>query len=573
MKIRLIAAACCCAVSVWADIRLPQFFSDNMILQQQTQNAIWGRADAGEAVTVKASWGAKVSGKADKDGKWKVFLETPRFGTGYSLTVSGKNKIEIKNVAIGEVWLCTGQSNMGWGLNGTFAAETSIPDANDPDFRFYKTFSETSDTPLEFSNDRLGRWKVCSPETAGSLAAVAFHFGQTLHRELGIPVGLLWQAYAGTHIEGWMPKELQLDDPRVVAMIQELEAKEKTVLKRLKTTREKELATYKKEMEEYNRLIDQGDTVVQVSKYRRRDRRPPKIPQALTTGGFAGIGTTYNGLVAPIIGYGMRGVIWYQGERNSKTMAKSEHYREQLPMLIEHYRSIWNQESGGNTDPNFAFQTTQLPSWGPLQTEPDEGVKAPWAVNREMMRLVANEVPNTEVAISIDTGDSVLLHPKNKMPIGQRHAYLALKNTYGKNITGQGPMYKDSQVKGGRIILNFEEVGSGLMAAKPAPLNSFVIAGADQKWHWADAVIKGNAVEVSSPEVSHPKAVRYAWAMNPSQRNLLYNKEGFPASPFRTDAWPLYNPDDEPVEVFKPAKPDGYEAADWERPVMMPSSK
>jgi len=175
------------------------------------------------------------------------------------------------------------------------------------------------------------------------------------------------------------------------------------------------------------------------------------------------------------------------------------------------------------------------------------------------------------MAVSIDTGDTIALHPKNKKPIGLRHSYLALKQVYGKDIVDHGPRFTKQTIKGNQIILEFNSIGSGLMGAKPGQLNSFAIAGKERKWHWATSCIKGSTVVVSSAEVPNPTAVRYAWAMNPSQRNLLYNREGFPASPFRTDNWPLFDPDkDRAVAVNKPQKPEGYQSKDWARPKMMP---
>jgi len=266
--------------------------------------------------------------------------------------------------------------------------------------------------------------------------------------------------------------------------------------------------------------------------------------------------------------YGIRGAIWYQGERNSKNVPQAVHYREQLAQLIAYYRASWHELSGENVAKDSPFYFTQLPSWNPPQKVPVEGLAAPWAVNREMMRLVASDVPNTGMAVSIDTGDPVLLHPRNKKPVGIRLAYLALKQTYGKKIVASGPRYRKQSVAGNRIILEFDSVGGGMMAAKPGKLDAFAIAGEDRKWHWADAEIKGATIIVSSPDVSRPVAVRYAWAMNPSKRNLLYNKAGIPASPFRTDTWPLFEADDEIVTVNKPEKPDGYESKDWNRPPM-----
>jgi sialate O-acetylesterase len=273
-------------------------------------------------------------------------------------------------------------------------------------------------------------------------------------------------------------------------------------------------------------------------------------------------------MIYPVRPYGIHGAIWYQGERNSRNVPQAAHYRMQLGQLINYYRSSWHDLSGGNVADDFPFQFTQLPSWTAPQKEPVEGLKAPWAVNRESMRLTTRDVPNTAMSVCIDTGDAVALHPKSKKPIGIRHAYLALKQTYGKDIIDYGPRFRKQTIQAHQIALEFDSIGSGMVPAKPGKLDTFAIAGADQKWQWADAEIKGNTIVVSSPKVSKPVAVRYAWAMNPSPRNLLYNKEGIPASPFRTDDWPLFNPDDEIVEVEKPAKPEDKVSIDWERPAM-----
>jgi len=272
----------------------------------------------------------------------------------------------------------------------------------------------------------------------------------------------------------------------------------------------------------------------------------------------------FNGMIHPIRPYGIRGMIWYQGERNAKNVPQAVHYRMQLPMMIQYYRESWHDLSGGNTNREFPCYFTQLPSWNPPQTKPVEGPEAPWAVLREMMRLASEELPNTGMSVSIDTGDAHQLHPKNKRPIGIRHAYLALKRTYGKDIVDTGPCYSGHRIEANKLCLD----STLSVAARREPLNSFAIAGKDRVWHWATAEIDGDTVALSSDQVAAPVAARYAWAMNPSQRNLLYNREGLPASPFRTDGWPLHDPDAELIQVLKPEKPEGYQAQDWERPDM-----
>jgi len=539
-------------------LMLPRLFCDNMILQQQTKNTFWGWAKPGETIAVKASWGAEASAKADAAGKWKLLLETPKFATGHSLTISGKkDTIKIKNVAIGEVWLCAGQSNMGWSMGNSFDAEKEA-DVNLPDFRIFKSAREHWHTPLEMQRDRLSHWKLCNPDSAAETSAVSYYFGKKLHQELGIPVGIILQAYAGTPIEGWMPWDVQQDDPRTIAHKANYDERAART-----GSMEKALADFEKELAEYNAKIDAGETM----KNRVKPLSPPIITKPANLG-HQYPGHQFNAMIYPVRPYGIRGAIWYQGERNSKDVPQAFHYRKQLALLINYYRSSWHELSGGNTADDFPFQFTQLPSWTPEQTQPVEGIKSPWVVNREMMRLVTLDVPNTAMAVSIDTGDAVALHPKNKKPIGIRHAYLALKQTYGMDFVAYGPRYKKQTVKGNTIVLEFDSIGGGMVTAKPGKLDTFAIAGTDQKWQWADAEIKGNTVVVSSSKVTKPVAVRYAWAMNPSQRNLLYNKEGIPASPFRTDDWPLFDPDAEIVTVEKPAKSGAKTSADWERPEM-----
>ena len=548
-----------------ANVRVPNLFGDNMILQQKTRNAVWGVAEPKERVTVRAGWGAEASAVTDANGDWKVMLDTPSHGVGHSLTISGTNTIEVNNVAIGEVWLCAGQSNMGWALRMTFGGEEEAASADAPDFRIFRSSREHWNEPLKQSRDRLAQWKPCNPESAAYCSAVSYYFGKKLHEELGIPVGIIQQSYAGTPIEGWMPWEIQQDDPRAQSYRADIvEAAERQITRQGKTV-EKALAEFESALNEYNTLIDSGQTM----KNKVKQLAPPTITQP-TTLGHQFPGNIFNAMIHPVRPYGIRGMIWYQGERNSKDVPQAFHYRQQLAMLITYYRSSWHELSEGNVPQDFPFQITQLPSWNPPQEKPVEGLEAPWAVNRESMRLVTQDLPNTGMVDSIDTGDAFALHPKNKKPIGLRHAYLALEQTYGKNIVGRGPGYRKQTVKDDKVLLEFDSIGSGLMAAQPGKLDAFAIAGADQAWHWADAQIVGDTVAVSSSEVQKPVAVRYAWAMNPSQRNLLYNKEGFPASPFRTDDWPLFNPNDEIVTVDKPQNSDGYPSTDWDRPAMTP---
>lgn len=543
MRILVLSVMAVC-LTASADVRLPQIFGDNMILQQKTSNAVWGFAEPGEKVTVKASWESEARAVADKSGHWKILLKTPGHGTGYRLTVQGKNTLTVRNVAIGEVWLCVGQSNMGWRLSAVFDGAKDAALANYPNLRIFRSERKHSHQPQE---DCVAKWAPCAPDSAATCSAVSFYFARKLHQELKIPIGIVVQAYAGTPIEGWMPREIQMNDPRTRKDVEETD----------KISAAYDITQAKKQLER------------DMQRWKQGERRGKPVLRTPGNWGHQYPGNIFNGMIHPVRPYGIRGAIWYQGERNAKDVPQALNYRRQLTLLINYYRSSWHELSGGNVAKDFPFYFTQLPSWTPAQEKPVEHLEAAWAVNREMMRLVASEVPNTGMAVSIDTGDVIALHPKNKKPIGLRHAYFALKQAYGKDIVDNGPLFKKQTIKGNQISLEFDAIGSGLMTARPGKMNSFAIAGNDRKWHWADAKIKGDVVVVSSMEVSTPVAVRYAWAMNPSQRNLLYNKEGLPASPFRTDSWSIFDAKkDQAVIVGKPQKPEGYQPQDWARPKM-----
>ncbi len=555
------------SVPVKTGLRLPSLFGNHMILQQNMKNTIWGWANAKEQITVTASWGASASTQADADGGWKVLLDTPAFGTGHSLKIAGTKMIEIEDVAIGEVWLCAGQSNMGWSTGNSAEAELEV-NVNLPNYRIFKSAREHWHEPLKEKRDLLGQWKPCNPESAAETSVVAYNFGKKLHLALNVPVGIIQEAYAGTPIEGWMPWEVQQDMAQSKEQKADMDRSAKRQLDGKGESREKSLAAFQSELADYNAKVAAGETM----KNRARALLPPSITKPADLGNQYPA-NIFNGMIHPIRPYGIKGAIWYQGERNSKTAPQAVAYGEQLKRLISYYRSSWHELSGGNVSKDFPFFFTQLPSWEPPQTQPVEGVEATWPVNRESMRLVSMEMPHTGMAVGIDCGDPVALHPQNKKPIGIRHAYLALKEVYGKDIVPCGPRYLSQKIEGSKIVLEFDSIGSGMMAAKPGKLDAFAIAGADKQWHWADAEIAGNKVIVSSKEVPTPVAVRYAWAMNPSQRNLLYNQEGLPASPFRTDTWPLFDPNDPAVRVEKPEKTDEARDAkrnfkDWERPQM-----
>ena len=544
-----------------AKVRLPAIFSDHLVLQQNYSNPIWGWAQPGEKVAVSTSWGEEHSLTTGENGKWMAVVYAPAASLGHTLTIRGSNRIVLRNVAVGEVWLCAGQSNMGWSVGNSFEAKGEA-EVDLPGFRIYRSAREHWHEPLEENRDRLARWKPCDPQSAAETSAVSYYFGKKLHQELKVPVGIIQRAFAGTPIEGWMPWEIQSSDPRTMAFKKQLDEGSERLIARGQT-KQKAIEAHQLELAEYNAKIDRGETM----KNAFRPLSPPIITKPSNLG-HQYPGHIYNAMIAPIRPYAIRGMIWYQGERNAKNAPQAEHYHNQLQAMIGYYRNSWHSRSMGAVSDGFPVYFTQLPSWGPPQQKPVEGVEASWAVSRESMKRVTEKLYGVGMAVTIDTGDAYELHPKNKKPIGLRHAYLALGKTYGFPGVHQGPVLQSHQVSGPTLVLQFGSTGSGLMPARKGKLDAFALAGEDQVWHWAEATIVDQGVELSSPKVKKPVAARYAWAMNPSQRNLLYNKEGFPASPFRTDDWPLYDPKAEPVEVHKPQKPKGYEAKDWARPAM-----
>lgn len=526
-----------------ADVRLPAIFDNHMVLQQRMGAPLWGWANPGESVVVSGSWGSKTSAVADDNGKWMVNLDTPAYGGPFTVQVQGHNRILLENVMIGEVWLCAGQSNMGWRLSATTDGVEDTASANFPDIRIFRSERAHSHEPQE---DVVAEWKVCNPDSAALCSAVTFYFARKLHQELGIPVGVVLQPYAGTPIEGWMPKDIQWSDPRTKKIVEELDT---------------ESAGY-----DIGKARDQLARATELWKARKRAGEPKlRTP---SNWGHQYPGNIFNGMIHPVRPFGIRGAIWYQGERNAKDLAQAANYVNQLPLMIEYYRTSWNDFSHGAVARDFPFYFVQLPSWLQDQSEPVEA-DAAWAVSREMMRLVSGTVKNTGMAVSVDTGDAILLHPIDKKPIGLRLAYLALKQTYGKEFVDYGPRYGSHEIKGDKVIVTFDSIGSGMMASHEGPLDAFAIAGPDRKFVWAEAKISKNRIFVSSKKVQEPIAVRYAWAMNPSKRNLLYNREGIPASPFRTDDWPLF---DEatyvPSAQDKPQKPEGYRQPVASRPLM-----
>jgi len=487
-----------------AGVRLPSIISDNMVLQQGKAIPVWGWAGANEAVTVTGSWGnGKWKTTADQDGKWMVKIDTGKEGGPYEMTISNGNPITVKNILVGEVWVCSGQSNMEFTVKQAKNSAQEIAEANNySQIRQFLVGRKVIYTPMY---NCIGKWQICSSQTAGNFTAVGYYFGRELNKQLNVPVGLIHTSWGGTPAESWMSKEYLESDPNFQPILKRFEQASVNY----PALKDK----YRSDMQKYNSIVPQLKA--------EGKPLPPRPEEPIGPGHAYSPMGLYNGMIVPILPYGIRGAIWYQGESNAW---RAYQYRTLFPAMIKNWRDAWHQG-------DFPFLFVQLANFQAANPEP---VESDWAELREAQLMTLSK-PNTGMAVIIDVGEANDIHPKNKQDVGKRLALWALAKTYGKNIVYSGPIYTLMEVQGNKAILHFDHVGGGLMA-KGDSLKGFAIAGADKKFVWADAKIEGNTVVVSSDKVSVPVAVRYAWAINPVCN--LYNKEGLPATPFRTDTWP-----------------------------------
>lgn len=490
--------------TVIADIRLPAIIGNNMVLQQNQKVTIWGWADPGEEVMVAVSWhNMKWAVTAGRNGKWEYKMNPPKAGGPYEIALSGKNSITITNILVGEVWICSGQSNMQWSVQASNNAKAEIAAAEYPNIRLFTVQREVAQQP---QSDCKGEWTACSPETVPDFSAVGYFFGRELHQKLGVPVGLIHTSWGGTPAETWTRRGVLKSDMDF-----------RPILDRYDDAIKK----YPHAKKEYEQKVGQWKRAVEKAK--AEGKNPPRRPrEPFGPGHPHSPSGLYNAMIAPLIPYGIQGVIWYQGESNA---GRAYQYRKLFPAMIKNWRKDWKLG-------DFPFLFVQLANFKAVKPDPDE---SDWAELREAQFLTL-AVPNTGMATIIDIGEADDIHPKNKQDVGRRLALWALAKTYGKDLVYSGPLYKSMEIKGNRIVLHFDHVGGGLVAGGGEPLKGFAIAGADRKFVWADARIEDDTVIVSSDQVAEPAAVRYAWADNPICN--LTNKAGLPASPFRTDQWP-----------------------------------
>ena len=467
---------------VCAKVQLPPVIGNGMVLQRELPVPVWGWAEPGELVKVVFS-GQERSVKANNDGKWSVEFGPLKASTKpMVMTITCGDDIQIlENILVGEVWLCSGQSNMEWGVGNSMNAKEEIAAATHPLIRLFNVPGHTvSAQPKE---QGAGQWRSCEPGSISGFSAVGYYFGRRIKGELNVPVGLIGSNWGGTRIEPWTPLEGFESVPELSAI------------------------------------------AGQVKSYNSKTRVGGRDPSAI-----------YNSMVHPLTPYALRGAIWYQGESNG---AEGETYYQKKHALVNGWRKAFRND-------HMAFYWVQLANFQQENRNPAGGDG--WAKIREA-QTKALDIPGTGMAVITDIGEARDIHPRNKQDVGWRLAQWALHQTYGLNdLVPSGPLYKSQKIEGNAIRVFFHHVGEGLMVGKKSGLDPvrevndgrlehFAITGADMKWVWADAKIDGETVVVQSPDVVEPIAVRYAFTMNPERANL-YNRDGLPAGPFRTDTWP-----------------------------------
>ncbi|MGB7346263.1 MAG: hypothetical protein WBD20_18740 [Pirellulaceae bacterium] len=511
-----ITFASCLMVSsnLMADLSVPNFFSDHMVLQRDRDAQLWGKASPGAEVEIEFG-GERSTAKADSDGHWRTGIATgPANADGRVLKIaSGGESIKIKDVLVGEVWLASGQSNMAFPLARVPEYVEMLKTIDMPGVRM---FCATPTAAAEPKDNITGDWLLPGTDSGNAMSAVAFFFAKKLHKDLGVPVGIIKTAWGGKPVETFTSREALSSLPETKVLVDKL-MQQQTAFNP---------AAAKKAYEERLKFFQAANKQWQEkgkAEGKRRPRAPAKPKAPTMTEGNPGV--LYDGMIHPFVGYTVKGAIWYQGEANAK--AGKVPYDVTLPLMIRDWRDRWGDE--------FAFEFVQLANYKTAATEP--GNNDPWPLLQDRMRLILDTAPNTGMAVINDVGAANDIHPKDKKTPGDRLAIWALAKTYGHDIVHSGPLFASSQKADGSITIDFSAVGEGLKSRDGSPLKRFEIAGNDKVWHWADANITGkSAVKVSSKNVRDPIAVRYAWAANPEGANLV-NSEGLPTSVFRTDDW------------------------------------
>ncbi|MEL6110700.1 MAG: sialate O-acetylesterase [Planctomycetota bacterium] len=483
---------------VQAEIKMSAVFGDSMVLQRQMPIHVWGWAEPGSKVTASID-GKQASAECDDKGRFDLSLPSMEAGGPHELAIkSGDETQTFKDVLVGEVWICSGQSNMQWSV-----AQSNDPDleslaANYPNLR-HITVPRVGTQEAQTSFD--GAWQKTTPDTVKELTGVGYFFGRQLHQTLDIPIGLIDNAWGGSAAEAWVRRDrLQAD-----SKYQELLGKWRET--ESKYDHDAAMASYKERLAKWNE--------------NKKGRRPAAPRNPLV--GQHRPANLYNGVLYPVLGYTMRGVVWYQGESNS---SRAYQYRDLFPLMIQSWRDDWKQG-------DFPFYWVQLADF---RDEVEQPSPSSWAELREAQTMTLSKLPNTGEAVILNLGEASDIHPKNKQDVGKRLARWALARDYGYEIAYQSPTYKSMKSTGNKILVEFDHVGKGLDTFDVRTPIGFTIAGEDQKFVHAEAKITGKStVEVSSPQIEQPVAVRYAWADNPVCN--VQSVEGLPMTPFRTDDW------------------------------------
>ena len=459
-----------------ADVKLPSIFGSDMVLQRESACPVWGWADNGEKVSVEFA-GQTHAATAGIDGKWMVRLRPMKaMAEPHTLTVKGKNTVSLSGVLVGEVWLCSGQSNMEWSVTASDRAQEEIAASANPLIRHIKiphrpAFSAEQDVPSD-------GWKVSGPANTGSFTAVGYFFARNLVKELNVPVGLIGSNWGGTRIEPWTPPVGFQKTPAL-----------KEISDKLDTFPTRTMA--------------------------RDPRNPLKTVRSIN---FQTPLALYNGMIHPLVPFAIRGALWYQGESNN---GEGMLYYEKMKALVNGWRTVWN-------NPTMPFLFVQL---APYNYGANRGGDLPGIWEAQEMSL---HIPHTGMAVTTDIGNVRDIHPRNKQEVGRRLALWALAKTYGKDVdVYSGPLYRSHKIDGQKVRIRFRHTGGGLVARDGKPLTHFTIAGSDGTWMPAEAMIDGDEVVVWNKSLTDPTAVRFGWDQL-AEPNLA-NKEGLPAGPFRTD--------------------------------------
>lgn len=555
IKTTFIMFALSCAATN-AQVRLSPLFTDNMVMQQRTDAPIWGTCEAGRTVSVTTSWNRrKYDTVAGSDGKWKVKVATPKAGGPYEITVSDGTPVTLRNVMIGEVWLCSGQSNMdmpvnGWGQVNNYEAEVKA--AGHPDIRLLRVDNVMAMQPQQSFTAMNGGWQVCSPEVIAPFSAVAYFFGRDIEKYRDVPVGLIQSSWGGTPAEAWTSGASLTEMPEFRGEVERIGS--------MPDNKEERAAIYKDELAGWFNKLNGNDPEFKdgrfayfAASYDDSGWDDTPVPGYITDskyGAFDGM-IIYRRVVDIPGNIAGKRLTLCLGKVDDDDMTffndvmigsttgpgETREYTIQAEAVkagkaVITVRSIDTGGLAGITGYDFPFFMVQLANFMQRHDQPTE---SRWAELREAQRMTADRLSGCGMACIIDIGEAGDIHPRNKQDVGHRLALLARQKVYGEKVEASGPAYRDCRIEKNTIRIFFDHTAKGLAISDGQQLKGFAIAGPDHRFHWADAVIDGNTVVVSSPEVRHPVAVRYAWADNPECN--LTNSTGLPAVPFRTDDW------------------------------------